>query len=132
MGDLVEADVERIAKELSSYAENTPPWLHNRRSDWVSGDDMHLISADIQAYDRDDKNRMRKIRCYRGVRHEQGKKVRGQRTKSNGRRGLSLGVIRSKIGAPAAGATPAAPAEVKPEAKPTAKPAPKPATPPAK
>ena len=34
------------------------------------------------------------IRCYRGIRHEQGQKVRGQRTRSNGRTGLTVGVIK--------------------------------------
>ena len=39
---------------------------------------------------------MKKIRCYRGIRHETGQKVRGQRTRSNGRTGLTLGVSRKR------------------------------------
>jgi small subunit ribosomal protein S13 len=45
---------------------------------------------------REDINLLRKIRSYRGIRHERGLKVRGQRTKSTGRRGLVVGVIRKK------------------------------------
>ncbi len=37
---------------------------------------------------------MKMIRCYRGIRHEQGQKVRGQRTRSNGRTGLTVGVTK--------------------------------------
>ncbi|NIP35130.1 MAG: 30S ribosomal protein S13, partial [Thermoplasmata archaeon] len=35
-------------------------------------------------------------RAYKGIRHERGHKVRGQRLKSNGRTGLVLGVTRKK------------------------------------
>ena len=53
-----------------------------------------------------DINRLKKIRCYRGIRHEKGKKVRGQRTRSNGRTGLTLGVMKAgKGGAQAKAAT---------------------------
>jgi small subunit ribosomal protein S13 len=45
---------------------------------------------------KDDINRLKMIRCYRGVRHESGHKVRGQRTRSNGRKGLTLGVSKNK------------------------------------
>ena len=37
---------------------------------------------------------MKMIRSYRGVRHELGLPVRGQRTKANGRQGLAMGVSR--------------------------------------
>ncbi len=44
----------------------------------------------------DDINLLKKIRAYRGIRHETGQKVRGQRTKSTGRTGLIVGVKRKK------------------------------------
>src|SRR2546422_6033274 len=37
---------------------------------------------------------MKMIRSYKGVRHETGQKVRGQRTRSNGRTGLTVGVTK--------------------------------------
>jgi len=46
----------------------------------------------------DDINMMRKIRCYKGIRHETGQKVRGQRTKSTGRTGSTVGVSKKKVG----------------------------------
>ena len=44
----------------------------------------------------EDINRLRTMKCYRGVRHASGNKVRGQRGRSNGRGGLTLGVSRKK------------------------------------
>ena len=41
-------------------------------------------------------NIMKKIRCYKGIRHENGLTVRGQRTRSNGRKGLTLGVSKKR------------------------------------
>jgi small subunit ribosomal protein S13 len=37
---------------------------------------------------------LKKIRCYKGIRHEKGQKVRGQRTKAHGRSGLTVGVVK--------------------------------------
>jgi small subunit ribosomal protein S13 len=45
---------------------------------------------------KDDVDRLRTMKCYRGVRHATGNKVRGQRGRSNGRGGLTLGVNRKK------------------------------------
>ena len=41
-------------------------------------------------------NRMKKIQSYKGVRHHLKLKVRGQRTKSTGRHGLVVGVMRRR------------------------------------
>ena len=43
-------------------------------------------------------NRLKRIRSYRGIRHERGLKVRGQRTRSTGRRGSVVGVKKKKGG----------------------------------
>jgi len=79
---------------LGKIAEIVPHWMVNRPSDWETGEDVHLFSSDVELRLRDDINRMKMIRCYRGIRHEQGQKVRGQRTRSNGRTGLTVGVIK--------------------------------------
>ena len=68
----------------------------NRRKDCYTGKDLHLIGADIDLTKREDINRLKKIRAYRGIRHELGLPVRGQRTRANGRRGLALGVSRRR------------------------------------
>ena len=54
------------------------------------------IESDLDMRLRDDLNRMRKTRSYKGRRHEFGLPVRGQRTKSTFRKGSSVGVSRSR------------------------------------
>jgi small subunit ribosomal protein S13 len=96
LGHISDEDVARLEKVLLELPETTAEWLLNRQKDWESGDDLHLLSTELEMGLRDDINRMRMIRCYRGIRHETGHKVRGQRTRSNGRTGLTLGVSRKK------------------------------------
>lgn len=93
ISDEHEEALETIVEELD---EHLPGWMVNRSRDVRSGQDIHIIGGDIDMYKRDDINRLKKISCYRGVRHEQDLKVRGQRTRSNGRSGLALGVSREE------------------------------------
>ena len=51
-----------------------------------------------ESIDVEDINLMKKIRSYKGIRHERGQKVRGQRTKSTGRTGTTVGVKRKTAG----------------------------------
>ena len=62
----------------------------------VSGEDIHPVSIDLKMLHEDDLNRMKKVKSYKGIRHASGHKVRGQRTYSNGRKGLALGVSKRK------------------------------------
>jgi len=94
IGNLTEPEAEKLEATLGKIAEIVPHWMVNRPSDWETGEDVHLFSSDVELRLRDDINRMKMIRCYRGIRHEQGQKVRGQRTRSNGRTGLTDGVIK--------------------------------------
>lgn len=96
IGDLPEQKTDEIEKLISEYSEKAPHWMVNRQSDWSTGADMHLVAVDVDLNRRDDVNLMKMIRCYRGIRHETGQKVRGQRTRSNGRTGMTMGVIRKK------------------------------------
>lgn len=109
MGNLSEAQTDEITKIISNYPEFAPHWAVNRQNDVESGEDTHVFGVDLDIVKKDDINRMKMIRCYKGVRHEQGQKVRGQRTRSNGRTGLTMGVSRQKAQQPGA----AAPADKK-------------------
>ncbi|MEA2003637.1 MAG: 30S ribosomal protein S13 [archaeon] len=85
---LSEKDIEKIEDIIDNPVKSgIPAWYVNRRNDYVSGDDMHLSGSDIRLTLRDDINRFRKVRAYRGIRHELGLPVRGQRTKSSFRKG---------------------------------------------
>ncbi|MGD9963713.1 MAG: 30S ribosomal protein S13 [Thermoplasmata archaeon] len=103
MGDLPEEKTTELEKLITEYSEKVPHWMINRQSDWSSGADMHLVGVDVELFRRDDVNMMRMIRCYRGIRHETGQKVRGQRTRSNGRTGMTMGVMRRREGPAQAG-----------------------------
>ena len=70
--------------------------MRNRRKDLYTGKDLHLIGSEIDLIKREDINLLKKIRAYRGIRHEKGLPVRGQRTRSHKRTGLTVGVIRKK------------------------------------
>jgi small subunit ribosomal protein S13 len=98
IGDLSDEDVVKLQDEVESIASELPTWMLNRRKDVETGEDGHLIGTDLDIKLRDDLNRLKKIRTYRGLRHEGGQKVRGQRSKSNGRTGLTLGVQKKKEG----------------------------------
>ncbi len=96
MGNLSEAQTDEITKIIASYPEFAPHWAVNRQNDIETGEDTHIFGVDLDIVRKDDINRMKMIRCYKGVRHEQGQKVRGQKTRSNGRTGLTMGVSRQK------------------------------------
>ncbi len=96
IGDVDEAKVEEIADLIATYAEYAPEWAVNRQNDYETGEDQHIVGNELEIFLKDDLNRLKMIRCYRGVRHESGHKVRGQRTRSNGRKGLTLGVSKVK------------------------------------
>jgi small subunit ribosomal protein S13 len=96
IGDLSDEEIDKLAGLIEEIPDRVPTWMLNRRKDYESGDDLHLYSTELNLQYRDDLNRLKKIRCYRGMRHERGKKVRGQRTRSNGRTGLAVGVVRKK------------------------------------
>jgi len=97
IGDLTEDEVLEIRKYVENKEyEGMPVWLLNHRKDVATGKNFNLLSNDLNLKINDDINLMKKMRSYRGLRHEQGHKVRGQKTRSNGRHGLSMGVIRKR------------------------------------
>ncbi len=108
-GFLTEADVEKIEdiiKDPSKYS--LPGWLFNRRKDSETGKDLHLITADLALRSKTDIDEAKEIRSWRGYRHAYGLKVRGQRTKTTGRSGKSLGVKKKTLMGGKPGGAPAA------------------------
>ena len=75
-------------------AHGVPTWFLNRQKDYKSGENMHVSSNGLDSKIRDDLERMKKCRQHRGLRHHWLLKVRGQVTKNNGRRGVTIGVVR--------------------------------------
>jgi len=96
IGSLSDDDVKKLESLVTSYVEYAPEWAINRQLDYETGSDMHLIGNELELTQKDDINRMTMIRSYRGIRHQTHHKVRGQRTRSNGRHGLTMGVSKKK------------------------------------
>jgi small subunit ribosomal protein S13 len=98
LGRLEEDGVNRLRAVIDQYGTKVPAWMTNRPKDVYTGESKHLLGVDVTMAKDDDVNMMRKIRCYKGIRHETGQKVRGQRTKSTGRTGSTVGVSKKKVG----------------------------------
>jgi len=99
VADLTEKDIEKITKYLKGDIKNLPDFLLNRRKDFESGEDSHLIGTDLDMKKEFDIRRLKKIRSYRGLRHAFGHPVRGQRTRSHFRskkNKRAVGVKKSK------------------------------------
>jgi small subunit ribosomal protein S13 len=94
LGNLSEVQTDKIEETLAKLGETFPDWMVNRPRDQETGLDLHVFGSEWTLRVRDDVNRMKMIRSYKGVRHETGQKVRGQRTRSNGRTGLTVGVTK--------------------------------------
>ena len=98
IGLLTEEQVKKINEIIAEPVKfGIPIWFVNRVKDRESGKDIHITGSTLALFDRNDKDRLKKLRTYRGVKHAVGHKVRGQRTKSTGRGGRSIGVSRRKL-----------------------------------
>jgi len=96
VGYLSDSEVQSIEKILKDpSAVNFPSWFLNRRKDIETGKDTHLITSDIAFTVRKDVEREKAANSWRGFRHTFGLKVRGQRTRTTGRKGGAVGVAKS-------------------------------------
>jgi len=97
LGNLDDKSIEKIKNVLENPKKfNIPVWMLNRKKDYETGEDKHIFESQLAIMNRDDINRLKKIRAYRGIRHELGLPVRGQRTKSSFRKGRAIGVSRKR------------------------------------
>ena len=98
VGLVTESDVSKIEDVIRDPAKyNLPTWLFNRRKDAETGKDLRLLSADLVLRTKMDIDEAKNIRSWRGYRHAYSLKVRGQRTKTTGRQGKSLGVKKKTL-----------------------------------
>ena len=92
-GYLSEKEQEQVLAILTDPVRHgVPHWLVNRRNDPNTGKDKHLYGSELLLTLKTDIDRMKKIKSYRGIRHTLGLKVRGQRTRTTGRKGQTIGV----------------------------------------
>jgi small subunit ribosomal protein S13 len=99
LGYVPQRDIARLEELIKTSAQelNIPPFLLNRQKDRKTGQNDHVISSQLMLVKKDDISRMQRTRSYKGIRHQLGLKVRGQRTKSSGRGGQIVGVHRKKL-----------------------------------
>ena len=76
-----------------------PSYLLNRQKDPETGTDMHLIGTDVSFTMRQDVEKDKNLNTWRGYRHLYGQKVRGQHSRTSGRTGMTVGVLRKSIAA---------------------------------
>ncbi|KAK4204473.1 ribosomal 40S subunit protein S18B [Triangularia verruculosa] len=98
-GELTSEELERLVTIIQNpTAYKIPSWFLNRQRDIVDGKDSQVLANGVDSKLRDDLERLKKIRAHRGLRHYWGLRVRGQHTKTTGRRGRTVGVSKKKGG----------------------------------
>ncbi|RHZ56382.1 ribosomal 40S subunit protein S18B [Aspergillus turcosus] len=96
-GELTTEELERIVTILQNPTQyKIPSWFLNRQRDITDGKDSQVLSNGLDSKLREDLERLKKIRSHRGLRHYWGLRVRGQHTKTTGRRGRTVGVSKKK------------------------------------
>lgn len=96
-GELTTEELERIVTILQTPTQyKIPSWFLNRQRDVTDGKDSQVVSNSLDSKTREDLERLKKIRSHRGLRHYWGLRVRGQHTKTTGRRGRTVGVSKKK------------------------------------
>jgi len=98
LGFLSDAELEKIEDILKTPSKyGLPSWLLNRSKDIETGKDLHQIGSELVLQTKTDIDAMKRIRSWRGFRHAHGLKVRGQRTKTTGRKGKAVGVKKKAL-----------------------------------
>merc|ERR1712100_864484 len=96
-GELTAEEVERLVTIIQNPRQfKVPDWMLNRKKDTKDGKFSQCVSNTLDMKLRDDLERLKKTRAHRGLRHYWGLRVRGQRTKTTGRKGRTVGVSKKK------------------------------------
>lgn len=98
IGSLTEEQIKEIEKIINSPKDyGVPEYLFNRRKHFETGKDEHLTGEDLTLAVKMDITREKELNTWRGFRHTYGQKVRGQRTRTTGRTGMTVGVMKKAI-----------------------------------
>ncbi len=98
-GTLTDEEIKKLTDVLTNPKDKgIPSWMFNRKKDYETGEDKHLLIGDLDYALDNTIKRLRKIKSYVGVRHSRRLPVRGQRTKANFRKskGKVVGVAKKK------------------------------------
>jgi small subunit ribosomal protein S13 len=95
LGELTDDQIKKL-NEAFLQLDKIPTWLYNRQDDYETGKNKHLFLADLTFTQENDIKMLKKIKSYRGLRHQWNLPTRGQRTGSNFRRTKTANAKRSK------------------------------------
>jgi small subunit ribosomal protein S13 len=122
VGFLTENEVHEIEQAISNPTRaGVPQWYLNRKKSMDDGSNHHIISSDLDLVASNDIEREKLVMSWRGYRHMFGLRVRGQCTRTTGRKGGAVGV--KKVKAMPGAAAPAALSGKETGKPPTASPA---------
>jgi len=98
LGTLSEEQVKQIEEVITSTSKSAlPGWYYNRRNDPETGEARQLLGSDLDFIHKNDIDEEKNIQSWKGVRHSLGLKVRGQRTRTTGRKGRTVGVRKAAL-----------------------------------
>ncbi|MEM4254909.1 MAG: 30S ribosomal protein S13 [Candidatus Norongarragalinales archaeon] len=105
IGNLSEEQFVKL-EDVVRFPQNygVKSFLLNRQKDYDSGENKHLVMSDLTFSLRQDVVRERDSKTYRGWRHAIGQRVRGQHSRTTGRSGMAVGVLKKAIKAQKAAA----------------------------
>ncbi len=87
IGNLTNDQVQKLNDVTASpLSNNVPTWMANRQRDYETGENKHILTGTLNFTKENDLKRLKKIKSYRGLRHQKKLPVRGQRTRSNFRK----------------------------------------------
>ena len=98
VGYLTETDKTKIEDIINNPAKHgIATWMFNRQKDQETGENRHLIGPDLALQIKTDVEQMKNLKSWRGFRHAYGLRVRGQHTRTTGRKGKTVGVKKKDV-----------------------------------
>ena len=98
LGTLTDEQIKMVEKAIQGASTaSLPSWLYNRRNDPETGETKQLLGADLDFALKNDIDGQRNMQSWKGIRHSLGLKVRGQRTRTTGRKGRTVGVRKATL-----------------------------------
>lgn len=117
VGDLTDEQILSIEKVIRQpAAAGIKAYLINHAKAGV-GSDVHFSQSDLDFSARQENEQEKTLRSYKGWRKSLGQRVRGQHSRTTGRSGMAVGVLKKALKAAKAGGAAPAGGEKKEEKK---------------
>ncbi len=98
VGDLTEEQIGRIDEIIKNPSQyGVKPYSLNRQKDRDTGKNLHLLMNDLIFVNKQDIQMEKDTRTYKGWRFSLGQRVRGQHSRTTGRSGFTVGVMKKAI-----------------------------------